>query len=121
MLDRYNASLGLSGTAHREQDESLKRLEQDIRTQITETRNQLNIQKKIDYLKKNYKKIFKKHYPSFASATLEHPKVLFKKKIGRKMLFTMTCLERSQGSPSRLELQYLYDPGTGRWSLYTGQ
>jgi ubiquitin-protein ligase len=121
VLDRYQTILGLLDTAHGEQDESLKRLKQDIRTQIAETRNQLNIQKKIAYLKKNYKKIFKKHYPSFASATLEHPKVLFKKKIGQKMLFTMTCLERSQGSPSRLELQYLYDPGTGRWSLYTGQ
>ena len=121
VLDRYNAILQLIDSAPGHDDESLKRLKQDIRTQIAETRNQLDIQQKIDYLKKNYKTIFKKHYPSFASATLEHPKVLFKKKIGRKMLFTMTCLERSQGSPSRLELQYLYDPGTGRWSLYTGQ
>ena len=121
VLEKYKTILHLIGMTPSGQDESLKRLEQDIRTQIAETRNQLYIQKKIDYLKKNYKKIFKKHYPSFASATLEHPKVLFKKKIGRKLLFTMTCLERSQGSPSRLELQYLYDPGSGRWSLYTGQ
>jgi len=121
VLEKYKTILHLIGMTPSGQDESLKRLEQDIRTQIAETRNQLYIQKKIDYLKKNYKKIFKKHYPSFASATLEHPKVLFKKKIGHKLLFTMTCLERSQGSPSRLELQYLYDPGSGRWSLYTGQ
>jgi len=120
VLEKYNAILALIGQAP-SHDDSLKRLEQDIRTQITETRKQLDIQKKIAYLTNNYKKIFKKHYPSFASATLEHPKVLFKKKIGQKMVFTMTCLERSQGSPSRLELQYMYDPNSGRWSLYTGQ
>jgi len=121
VLKKYDTILALIGSTSGNKDESLKRLEQDIRTQISETRNQLTIQKKIDYLKRNYKKIFKKHYPSFASARLEHPKVLFKKKIGSKMLFTMTCLERSQGSPSRLELQYMYDPNSHRWSLYTGQ
>ena len=121
VLEKYNAILDLISSASSQNDKNLKRLEQDIRTQITETRKELDIQKKITYLKANYKKIFKKHYPSFASATLEHPKVLFKKKIGQKMIFTMTCLERSQGSPSRLELLYLYDPESDRWSLYTGQ
>ena len=102
-------------------NENMRQLVGDIQKQMADTRRQRDRQRKINYLKANYQKIFKKHYPSFTGSKLERPKVVFKKKIGGKMLFTLTCTEKSQGSSSRLALQYLYNPATKRWSLYTGQ
>jgi hypothetical protein len=45
------------------------------------------------------------------------PKAVFNKKIGSKSVFTLTCVEKSQGSSSKLELNYMYDPATGSWSV----
>ncbi len=121
ILLHYNKIIELVQTSAFRSDASLRKLMENTRAQITETRTLLDIQDKINYLKANYQEIFKKNYPSFAGSKLEHPKVRFNKKIGRRMLFTMTCIEQSQGSPSRLELRYIYDPGTKRWSLFTGK
>ncbi len=121
VLEQYTGILKLIETSPFRENKNLRQLKGDINKQISETHSQLNIKNKIKYLKKNFKAIFRKHYPSFTGSKLEHPKVTLKKKIGRKMVFTMTCTERSQGSSSRLELQYMYDPASGRWALYTGQ
>ncbi len=121
ILQHYNKILELVQTSKFRSDTNLRKLTLNSREQIAETRTLLDIQDKVNYLKANYQQIFTKNYPSFAGSKLEHPKVHFNKKIGRKMLFTMTCIERSQGSPSRLELRYIYDPDTKRWSLFTGQ
>ncbi|HEB69552.1 MAG TPA: hypothetical protein ENI88_08020 [Desulfobulbus sp.] len=121
ILTHYNKILELIRTSAFRSDKSLHKLTQNIREQIAETQTQLDLQDKINYLKENYQQIFIQNYPSFAGSKLEHPNVVFDKKIGRKLLFTMTCIERSQGSPSRLELKYIYDPGAKRWSLFTGR
>jgi len=104
-----------------DQDPGLRKVMNTVRNQLDTLRNQLDLQEKIDYLTENYQAIFKKYYPAFADSDLEHPTVTFNKKIGERLLFTMTCIERSQGSRSRLELRYVFDPATGRWSLFTGQ
>ncbi|MCF6186072.1 MAG: hypothetical protein L3J49_01135 [Desulfobulbaceae bacterium] len=121
ILQHYNKILELVQTSKFRSDTNLRKLTLNSREQIAETRTLLDIQDRINYLKANYQQIFTKNYPSFAGSKLEPPKVHFNKRIGRKMLFTMTCIERSQGSPSRLELRYIYDPDTKRWSLFTGQ
>ena len=121
VIEQYNTILQLIKTSPFQANDDLRQLKNDINKQIAETRRELEIKHRIDYLTRNFRKIFKKHYPSFAGSKLDHPKVVLKKKIGRKMVFTMTCTERSQGSSSLLELHYMYDPSTGRWSLYTGQ
>lgn len=121
VLEHYKSILKLIRTGPFHTNKDLRQLTDDIQKQIVDTRRQLNLQRKISYLETNYQKIFKKHYPSFTGSKFERPKVAFKKKIGGKMLFTLTCTERSQGSSSRLTLQYLYNPATKRWSIYTGQ
>jgi len=121
VIEHYDTILGLIQSSAFHSDDNLLKLTKDIRGQRAEIQKQLYLQNKINYLKKNYQEIFQKNYPSFAGSKLQHPRVQFNKKIGRKMLFTMSCVERSQGSSSRLELKYLYNPDTNRWSLYTGQ
>lgn len=121
VVDHYDKILGLIQASAFHSDENLRKLAGNIRGQRAEIQKQLDLQDKINYLKENYQEIFTKNYPSFAGSKLQHPKVDFNEKIGRNMLFTMTCVERSQGSSSRLELKYLYNPDTNRWSLYTGQ
>jgi ubiquitin-protein ligase len=119
VVGHYNKILTLIRTSAFQNDENLRTLTGDIQSQRAEIQEQLDLRDKINYLKDNYQEIFKKNYPFFAGSNLQHPKVHFNKKIGRKMLFTMTCVERSQGSASRLELKYLYNPDTNHWTLYT--
>lgn len=121
MIEDYQAILELIRTSQFQKTQELHELSNTINEQLTETKNKLFLKKKIDYLLENYQKIFTESYPSYADSTLEHPKAQFEKTIGKKMLFTLTCVERSPGSSSRLELQYLYDPESKRWSPYTGQ
>lgn len=121
LLSHYNTTLDMIRQSKFQSDDDLRKLSARVQEQRKDVLKQLDLQNKISYLKDNYQQIFSKNYPSFASSKLQHPKVQFKEKIGRNMLFTMTCVERSQGSSSRLQLQYLYNPDTGQWSLYTGQ
>ncbi len=121
VLEQYNTLLHQIKVSPFHANDDLRQLKNDINKQIAETQRELEIRHKIDYLTRNFRKIFKKHYPSFAGSKLDRPKIILKKEMGRKLVFTMTCTEHSQGSSSRLELHYMYDPSTGRWSLYTGQ
>ena len=121
VLEQYNTILQRINSSPFKANDDLRQLKNDINKQIAATRKELDIRHKIDYLTRNFRRIFKKHYPAFAGSKLDHPKVTFKKKIGRRLVFTMICTEHSQGSSSLLELNYMYDPSTGRWSLYTGQ
>ncbi len=121
VLEQYNTILQRIKSSPFNGNDDLRQLKNDINKQITETRKELEIRHKIDYLTRNFRRIFKRHYPAFAGSKLDHPRVTFKKKVGRKQVFTLICTEHSHGSSSLLELNYMYDPSTGRWSLYTGQ
>lgn len=121
VLNHYNKILELIKNSKFQREENIQEISNNTKKQRTETQSALEIERKEQYLRENFKKIFTKHYPSFADSKLEHPKVRFLKNIGKNQLFTISCVERSHGSSSRLELQYLYNPEAKRWSLYTGQ
>ncbi len=121
LVSHYNKILEMARQSKFREDEDVRKLSANIQEQRKGVKKQLALQSKINYLKDNYQQIFTKNYPSFGSSKLQHPKVKFIKKIGNRLLFTISCVERSQGSSSRLQLQYLYNPDNDRWSLYTGQ
>ena len=72
---------------------------------------------KIHWLEENFEEIFRNNYPTFRGSKLVQPKAVFAKKMGNKSLFTLTCVEKSQGSSSKLELSYMFNPATGKWSV----
>ncbi len=120
-IDHYRAILATIRTGHLDNDPGLQQVSANIKQQLNSAQDRLTQQELASHLINNYKKIFKKYYPSFEASALESPKAVFTRKIGDRLLFTLSCVDTSQGSRSRLQLQYLYDPETNRWSLYTGQ
>ncbi|NOQ46685.1 MAG: hypothetical protein GQ559_08460 [Desulfobulbaceae bacterium] len=121
VLSHYKKILTLIQNSKFNSDATLQSLQKNIETQIVNTGAQLKIKRKKDYLEENYVKIFKKHYPSFNSSKLKHPKASFDKYVEGTMIFTLSCIERNRGSSTRLELNYQYNPATNKWSLYIGQ
>ncbi len=87
-------------------------------TQLKSTQKQLEIDTKIAWLTKNYKSIFKEHYPSARSSELLQPKITFVKKIEDRMIFNLLCTEKNTGRGARLELNYQYSSNTDKWMLF---
>jgi len=98
-------------------DPAVKAVKQKIDEKIATHQEILGRNDKIRWLEEHYESIFRNNYPTFRGSKLIQPKAVFRKKVGRKSVFTLTCVERSQGKSSKLELSYMYDPSTGNWSV----
>ena len=98
-------------------DPAIKTVVQKITEKIEKQQEATALNEKIAWLEGHFEEIFRAHYPTFHNSKLSQPKAVFLKKMDNKSYFTLTCLERSQGSSSKLELNYLFDPGTGKWSV----
>ena len=105
-------------TSNHQTDPAVKTVLQKINEKI-EKQQELFVQsEKIAWLEEHFEEIFRANYPTFKGSKLMQPKAVFLKKIGNKIIFTLTCLERSQGSSSKLELNYQFDSSNGKWSVY---
>jgi len=102
-------------------DPSVKTVMQKISDKIDKYQEQVSLNEKIAWLEEHYEEIFRANYPTFQGSKLLQPKAVFLKKVDNKSIFTLACLERSQGSSSKLELNYMFDAGSGKWSVYNGQ
>jgi tetratricopeptide (TPR) repeat protein len=120
-LVHYKAIEKLVATPELENDPDIAALKENTRSQIRAKTAQLEMDRKTGWLKKNFEKIFKDAYPSSRSSELTNPKVSFVKKINGREIYNISCVERSQGSSFRLELNYQYNPSNGKWSMYSGQ
>ncbi|MDD2463452.1 MAG: hypothetical protein PHI97_05600 [Desulfobulbus sp.] len=98
-------------------DPSVKTISQKVGEKIATHQDILSQNEKIRWLEEHFEEIFRNNYPTFRGSKLMQPKAVFTKKVGSKNLYTLTCVERSQGSSSKLELAYMYDPATGKWSV----
>jgi hypothetical protein len=71
-------------------------------------------------LERNYKKLFCEAYPTSCGSNLSKPGMTLSKKINSMELYKLHCVERSQGSSYRLELEYLYNPAANQWMPHRG-
>ena len=99
-------------------DDDVRSVLGKIRENIKAHEEQLALDEKVAWLEGNYKTIFRTHYPTFQGSRLLQPKATFLKQVGTATVFTLTCVERSRGSSSKLELDYMFDDETGTWSIY---
>ncbi len=102
-------------------DPAVKTVMQKVSSQIDKNQEQLAMNKKTTWLEEHFEEIFRANYPTFQGSKLVQPKAEFLKKVDGKMVFTLSCIERSQGSSSKLELSYMFDEGTEKWGMYTGK
>jgi hypothetical protein len=102
-------------------DPSVKTVMQKISDKFDKYQEQVTLNEKIAWLEEHFEEIFRANYPTFQGSKLLQPKAVFLKKVDNTTIFTIACMERSQGSSSKLELNYMFDTGTGKWSVYRGQ
>jgi tetratricopeptide (TPR) repeat protein len=100
-------------------DPAMKSVLQKVNERIDKQQELIAQNEKILWLEEHFEEIFRANYPTFRGSKLSQPKVVFAKKIGNNSIYTLTCVERSQGSTSKLELNYMFDAGTGKWSVYS--
>jgi len=120
-LTHYQAIIDLINNSRFHDDPVLKKIMEKSHNQFTATHREYEINRKIKWLKDNFENIFRENYPSAGLSLLEHPQVSFIKKVGDKVIFNLSCIERRQGRAFRLELNYQYDQTTKAWSLYSGE
>ena len=105
-------------TSNHQTDPAVKTVLLKIDEKIEKQQELLVQSVKIAWLEEHFEEIFRANYPTFRGSELLQPKAVFSKKLGNKIIFTLTCLERSQGSSSKLELNYQFDASNGKWSVY---
>lgn len=104
-----------------ENDPTVKTVLQKVSEKIDKYQNQVTFNEKIAWLEDHYEDIFRSNYPTLQGSKLLQPKAVFLKRLDNRTIFTIHCLERSQGTSAKLELNYMFDEGTGKWSLYNGR
>ncbi|PID71961.1 MAG: hypothetical protein CSB34_04755 [Desulfobulbus propionicus] len=102
-------------------DANVAAVEQRINKQIKKKEAQRILNGRISWLEEHYEEIFRANYPTFRGSQLVSPKATLLRKVGSKSIFTLTCTEKSQGTSSRLELNYMYNEKTGKWAVYNGE
>jgi tetratricopeptide (TPR) repeat protein len=102
-------------------DPTVKIVLQKVSDKIDKNQEKVVLNERIAWLEEHYEEIFRSNYPTVQGSKLLQPKAVFLKKFDNKTIFTINCLERSQGTSSKLELNYMFDGGTGKWSLYSGR
>ncbi|MBM9536848.1 hypothetical protein [Desulfobulbus alkaliphilus] len=102
-------------------DEDVRHILRRIGDKIQANEKQLAFDEKIAWLEENYESIFRTHYPTFQGSRLSQPTARFLKQLDGAIVFTLSCVERSRGSSSKLELDYMFDEKTGTWSIYHGR
>ncbi len=117
-LAHYKEIQRLIKTSNHQGDPAVKTVLQKINEKMEKQQELLTLNEKTTWLEEHFEEIFRANYPTFKGSKLLQPKADFLKKVGNKMIFSLTCLERSQGSSSKLELSYQFDSSTGKWSVY---
>ncbi len=102
-------------------DSSVKTILHKFNDKIDKYQEQVTLKERIAWLEENYEEIFRSNYPTLQGSKLLQPKAVLLKKLDNKTIFTLSCLERSQGTSSKLELNYMFDSGTGKWSQFSGR
>jgi len=117
-LARYKDIQALINASAHQNDPAVKNVAQQLADKIGKQQELLLQREKIAWLEGHFEDIFRANYPTFKNSKFSLPKAVFTKKIGSRLVFTLTCLERSQGSSSKLELHYQFDTSSGKWSVH---
>ena len=118
VLTHCREILRLITTSTHQNDPAIKAVAQKVSEKIDKQQELIVQNEKIAWLEEHFEEIFRSNYPTFRGSKLVQPKATFVKKAGSRLIFSLTCIERSQGSSSKLELNYQFDTATGKWSVY---
>ncbi len=103
-----------------EKDQEFKAIIDGTKETIAETRKNAIVAGRINYLEKNYKKIFEENYSAAVPEYLSEPKATFLRYLENgNELYEIQCLEENRGRKLRLVMLYSYDPKKKKWEFYS--
>ncbi|PIE56050.1 MAG: hypothetical protein CSA34_05745 [Desulfobulbus propionicus] len=108
----------LANTSIFKNDAETKMILRKVTAKIARYEEDIYLAEKISYLSDHFEKIFRANYPTFKGSKLSKPRIEMLREVDNLIIFKMSCVERAQGSSSRLELVYQLDRNTGQWSVY---
>lgn len=120
-LKNYNALIDYIGKSGSRSNATLKKTLVEAMQKAAIITEKLVIIQKREWLLKNYKEIFPIHYPNSVPAALRNPQAIFVRYEGKNLLYTLSCLEKGQGSVVKLKVHYQYNPETQQWSIFSGE
>ena len=119
-LEHFKTIISMIEKSGLEDDAKLGIILDNARRQTADIEKELTVNRRKDWLLENYEEIFRTFYPSSKSSELSNPQVRFIKREGDILVFTMNCVERQQGRPFSLQLNYQYNLADDKWDLYGG-
>ena len=117
-LKHHQTLVDLIGNSEAGDSTTMKNALADSVQQMATLQEKQRLQQQRLWLLKNYKEIFKIHYPTVLSSSLTNPQALFLKYDGINSVFDLSCLEKGTGTVVRLRIYYQFNPETGEWSIY---
>lgn len=119
-LRHYRKIEELLNTPDLVKDDTLKELEVNVRDKFSSLSREAGMKLKMNWLNRNFRRIFSEAYPNSRVADLRSPELNMIRKTGGQELYKLTCIERSRGSSYQLELIYRYDPLSDQWTACPG-
>ncbi len=116
--EHYRAIASIVQRSEYPEDSVLMSLKNDALKEVDRVEDQEIIAAGQEYLLKNFKELFKKHYPGVHGPALQSPRAKFMGRSGNNFVFVMSCIELIQRSSNEFRLYYQYDPATRKWSIY---
>lgn len=123
-LDHYKKSLKALRNSKMDMDDDLNQLKRYIHSRIKEIQSKIKKQNletakssTQEWWDKNYKRIFKKEFPSTRVSLLSKPRIHFIKVKNGRLLYIVRCSEKG----ITLEVRYQYDLSRRTWSRYDGE
>lgn len=116
--DHYRAIASIVQRSEYPEDPVLVNLKNDALEEADRVEDQEIIAEGKEYLLKNFKELFKKHYPGVHGPALQSPRAKFMGRSGNNYVFAMSCIELIQRSSNEFRLFYQYNPATRKWSIY---
>lgn len=96
-------------------DDSLKAMEATVRDKLSSLGREAGMKLKMDWLNRNFRRIFIEAYPNSRADDLRSPNLTLLRRVNGQEIYKLTCIERSRGSSYQLELIYRHDPLSDQW------
>jgi len=114
----YEMILSMISHSDFSQEDEFLETNNEMAVAIKELDHKILLQKKIQYLKKNFQHLFAKNYPATSPESLTKPAITLSKEEPGKFIFKMQCSEVGRGRPLTLVMYYAYNLDNHKWSFY---
>ncbi len=117
-IAKLETILGSISSSEFKNEQEFETIRQEAEQSIAQAEADKLLSDKIAYLEDNFEELFTRHYSGSPPESLVDRTVVFEKKMGSHLLFSLQWVEVGRGRPLQLIMKYSHDLNTGEWSFY---